>query len=132
MSDKYEIEIEEILKRAEDVLPKDRARPQSQRTEPAEQTPGPLSRLTGGRKLKISAGKLMLISFGLLLLALILGATSLGFVLPLVVAGLVLFVIAYALFFVRPGSGSYEKRWRGRVIEENASPFERIKRWLKR
>ena len=131
MSDKYEKEIEEILERAENVLPKDRSRPQTQRADPVEESSGPLSRLAGGRRLKISAGKLMIISFGLLLLALILGATSLGFVLPLVVAGLVLFVVAYALFFVRPSSGSSEKRWRGRVIEENASPFERLKHWLK-
>ena len=129
MSDKYEKEIEEILKRADEVMPRDKPRPSK-----GEQRSGsfsPLDRLSGGRRLRISAGKLMLASLALLLLALILGATSPGFVVPLVVAGLVLFVVAYALFFVRPGTSSYEKRWRGRPIEDSPSALERLKRWLK-
>ena len=48
---------------------------------------------------------------------------------------LVLFVIAYALFFVRPGasltSSSYEKRWRGRPMEERQTMLDRLRRWLK-
>ena len=132
MSNKYEKEIEDILKRAEEVLPKDRAEPSTTETKPP--VPGPLSRFTGGRGLKISAGKLMLASFALLLLAMILGASGVGKVIYLVVAGLILFVIAYALFFVRPGSPSgagYEKRWRGRLIEERPSLWDRLKRWLR-
>ena len=83
------------------------------------------------RGLRISAGKLMLASFALLLLALILGAAGIGSVVHFVIAGLVLFVIAYALFFIRPGSASYEKRWRGRIIEERAPLLDRMKRWFK-
>ena len=117
MSSKYEKEIEEILKRAEDVLPKDRSEPATK--EPEKVGSSRLSRLTGGRGFKISAGKLMLASFALLLLAMIVGATGIGNVVYLVVAGLILFVIAYALFFVRPSPPSgYEKRWRGRLIED--------------
>ena len=129
MSNKYEKEIEEILKRADEVMPRDRPRPTKR-----EQGSGffsPLDRLSGGRRLRISAGKLMLVSVALLLLALILGATKSGLVVPLVVAGLVLFVVAYALFFVRPSTSSYEKRWRGRPIEDTPSALERLKRWLK-
>ena len=132
MSNKYEKEIEEILKQAEDVLPKDRSEPSTK--EPSNPGSNPLRRLTGGRGLKISAGKLMLVSFALLLLAMILGASGVGKVVYLVIAGLILFVIAYALFFVRPGGGSpsgYEKRWRGRVIEDSPSLWDRLKRWLR-
>ena len=129
MSDKYQKEIEEILKRAEDVLPRERTRPSKR--EQGSSFSNPLDRLSGGRVLKISAGKLMLTSFALLLLALIVGATQLGFAVPLVIAGLVLFVVAYALFFIRPNPSSYEKRWRGRVIEDSPSPLERLKRWLR-
>ena len=127
MSSKFEREIEEILKQAEEVLPQDR----SPRQEPkaAESVhPGPIHKLTGGRGLKISAGKLMLASFALLLVAMILGVTGVGYVLQLVIAGLVLFVIAYALFFVRPRSPRYEKKWRGRSIEEHQSLMERLRR----
>ena len=130
MSSKFEREIEEILKEAEEVLPKDR----SQRQEPkaAESVhPGPIHKLTGGRGLKISAGKLMLVSFALLVVAMILGATGIGYVLQLVIAGLVLFVIAYALFFVRPGTPRYQKKWRGRTVDEQDSLLERLRRWLR-
>ena len=128
MSDKYMKEIEEILKQADDVLPKDR--PRSSQGKP-KAAGGPLGRVSGG--VRISATKLMLGSFALLLLALILGAAGVGNVVLIVVAGLVLFVIAYALFFVRPGGSlsSYEKRWRGRPIEDRQTMVDRFKRWLK-
>ena len=85
-----------------------------------------------GRGLKISASKLMLASFGLLIFALILNLAGVAHVVYLVAAGLVLFVIAFALFFVRPGpSSSYEKRWRGRVIEDQPRLWDRIKGWLR-
>ncbi len=128
MSDKYQKEIEEILKRAEEVMPKDRPSSAGKQRGSALNSLGQLS--SSGRGFKLSAGKIMLASLGLLLLALILGAMGMGTMVPLVVAGLILFVIAYALFFVRPGA-SYEKRWRGRVIEEQPTPWDRVKRWLK-
>ena len=128
MSDKYMKEIEEILKQAEDSLSKDRG--PTSRTTP-KSAGGPLGRVSG--KIRISPSKLMLGSFALLLLALILGLLGVGSVVHLVVAGLVLFVIAYALFFVRPGGSlsSYEKRWRGRPIEDRLTVVDRLKRWLK-
>lgn len=129
MSDKMKKEIEEILRKAEDVMPESRSRPPRGQTQQSTKS-SPLGRFTAGRGFKISAGKLMLGSFGLLLLALILGAATSISVVPLVVAGLVLFVVAYALFFVRPGA-TYEKRWRGRLIEDTPTPWERVKRWLK-
>ena len=131
MSDKYMKEIEDILKQAEDVMPADSAGAgESGRGNPGGQ-PGLLSRISGGRRLKISAGKLMLASFALLLLALVLGAAGFGSVVVfLVAAGLIIFVIAYALFFIRPGA-SYEKRWRGRIIEDQPSMLDRMRRWLR-
>ena len=130
MPDKYLKEIEEILKRADEVMPKEGAARSRQRTRSPSGSVSPLSRLSGGRGFKISAGKLMLASFALLLLALVLGAAGIVSVFAFVVAGLVLFVIAYALFFIRPGS-SQEKRWRGRVIEESPSMWNRFRRIFK-
>ncbi len=128
MSDKYMKEIEEILRQAEDSLPKDRVRSPSGAPKTVG---GPLGRVSG--KIRITPGKLMLGSFALLLLALIMSLAGVGSVVHLVVAGLVLFVIAYALFFVRPGGSfsSYEKRWRGRPIEDRLTVVDRLKRWLK-
>ena len=131
MSDKYQKEIEEILKQAEEILPKEGSTPRSKEPKSSGGSSNLVRRLSGGRRLKISAGKLMLASIALLLLALILGAATNVSVVFLVGAGLVLFVIAYALFFVRPGASSYEKRWRGRVIEDRPTIWERVKRWLK-
>ncbi len=132
MSDKYQKEIEEILKQAEDEMPRDTSRAQSP----------PQPKLARGffkgriplGGLKISAGKLMLTSFAMLILALILSSAGVPYVVVLIAAGLVLFVIAFGLFFVRPGSGpssSYEKRWRGRLIEEQPAIWDRVKRWLR-
>ena len=126
MSNKYMKEIEEILKRADAVMPKDSPRATKKGT--AESTP-PLGRLSIGG-FRISAGKVMLTSFALLLLAMILSFMGVGNVVPVVAAGLILFVIGYALFFVRPGTSSYEKRWRGRIIEDQPTMWERVKRWL--
>ena len=131
MSDKYQKEIEEILARAEEVMPEERSRTAGSQSSTSRGISSALGRLSGGRGLKISAGKLMLASFGLLVLAMILAATGVGsVVVPLVVVALVLFVIAYGLFFVRPGA-RVEKRWRGRIIEESPTMLDRLKRWLK-
>ena len=127
MSDKYMNEIEEILRQAEDVMPPRKGG--SGKTEQGGSS-STLGHISGGRGLKISAGKLMLTSFVLLLVALVLGAAGIGSVVFLVAAGLILFVISYALFFVRP-STSYEKRWRGRVIEERPTILNKVRRWLK-
>ncbi len=132
MSDKYKKEIEEILKQADDVMPKDRAGSSPRPAGDSGGRFGQLGRVSRGKGLRISPSKLMLASFGLLLLGLILGAIGIGNVVVFVVAGLVLFVIAYALFFIRPsGSYSYDKRWRGRIIDERPTLLDRVKQWLR-
>ena len=50
----------------------------------------------------------------------------------LLVAGLILFLTAFALSFVSRSNGSTEKNWRGRTIELNGpSLAERLKAWFK-
>ena len=134
MSDKYQKEIEDILKQAEGVMPGDKSWPQAPH-QPEEARGVFKSKrripLSGS---KISAGKLMLTSFAMLILALILSAVEVPYVVVLIAAGLVLFVAAFGLFFVRSGSGpssSYERRWRGRLIEEEPGIWDRVKRWLR-
>jgi hypothetical protein len=131
MADKYQQEIEEILKQVEEVLPKDSNRSKSSARGSGG---GPFG--SAGRPLKgfkINLGKLMLASFALLLIVLTVGTLGIGNLTIFLIAGLVMFVIAYFLLFVGSSgiSPGYEKRWRGRLIEENPSAWERFKRWLR-
>ena len=126
MPDRYKSEIEEILKQADDVLSEE----ETLRKKAHKDQPGKISVPLGISSLKISPSRIMVAGIALFLVALILlplGITSA----PLIWAGLTLFVIAYALFFIRPRGTGYEKRWRGRIIEEQPSLGERLKRWLK-
>jgi O-antigen/teichoic acid export membrane protein len=51
----------------------------------------------------------------------------------LIWVGLGLLVVAYLLFFISPRSISYEKRWRGRPVDDdNPTAWDRFKRWLQR
>ena len=129
MSEKYKQEIEEILQRAEEVMPGGPSKTPQKRSEGTGRGIGLVGRLARRPRLKMSASKVMLASFAVLLLAFILSVADVGSVVPLVAAGLVLFVIGYALFFIRSG-GSYEKRWRGKVVEDQPSAWGRVKRWL--
>ncbi len=131
MSDKYMKEIEEILRRAEEAKATERTSPRKRRSRPSGRFLSLLSRLPKLRIPRVSAGKLMVASVVMLLLALVLPRAGIGSVVIFVVAGLVLFVIAYALFFVRPGGIAHEKRWRGRPIEEGPPLWTRFRRWLK-
>jgi hypothetical protein len=69
----------------------------------------------------------MLIAVCLLLSALLVRAVVPGIAGPLAWAGLLLFVLGYATFFVRPRG--VEKRWRGQSIEEpRRSWWDRIRK----
>ena len=85
-----------------------------------------LSRLARGRRWP-QPGRLMLVAVCLLLSALLVRAVVPGIAGPLAWAGLLLFVLGYATFFVRPRG--VEKRWRGQSIEEpRRSWWDRIRK----
>ena len=130
MSERYQREIEEILRQAgEQGGRRRRGRPKRNLFRFIGSEVG---KSLGGKKLSLSPGRLMLISVVVLLSALILRATSSGLVAPLVWAGLLLFIVAYALFFVKPRA-PLEKRWRGQLIEEPIpSWWLRLRSWLKK
>ena len=132
MPERYQDEIEEILREAGESPPneasKDLPRADDQMAAPVRATGRPPAPVTApGRRWwpRITPGKLMLL--GLVLF--VIGALSFR---PLVWAGLGLVVVGYLLFFVTPRSIRVEKRWRGQVVEESVSPLERLKRWLMR
>ncbi|MBM3934625.1 MAG: hypothetical protein FJ319_10045 [SAR202 cluster bacterium] len=114
MSQKYQREIEEILQQVDTgSSPKSRIR-----------QPGLFSRLSasikramGGNVFSISPGRIMFAAVCLLLSALVVSAFIPGYVGPIAWAGLVLFIVGYAMFFIKPRTS--EKRWRGQPIEDN-------------
>ena len=131
MPERYQDEIEEILREAGESAPdnasRERPRADDQVVVPVrapDQAPAaPPPR--GRRWLRFTPGKLMLA--GLVLF--VVGALWFR---PLVWVGLGMVALGYLLFFVSPHSISYEKRWRGQVVEEYDSPWQRLKRWLSR
>ena len=130
MPDKYQDEIEEILKRVGEAVPSDTAkdveRPLEDRptmlrdSEPVSSSkPGKLGRLPS-----ITPGKIMLAGLIVFLFGMI-------FFPPVLWVGLGMLVVAYLMYFVAPRSMSYEKRWRGRVVEERRTAWQRVKRWIR-
>ena len=133
MPEKFKEEIEEILRQAEEVA---RKKPQHHKLKRLSiRLKNPFSQQPLRIRLpSISPGKLMLGGVALFLIALILNATIPGGVGPFIWAGVALFVFAYALFFIRPGGVKYEKRWRGRPIEDDgsASLVEKLRQWWRK
>ena len=132
MPDRYQDEIEEILKSAGEVAPKDSNQeleipPEDRRALPRAgqrpQSPGHRSR---SRWPTISPGKILLLGLIVFVVTSLLGLWTLIWV------GLGLLVVGYLLFFITPRSISIEKRWRGQSLEDApSSAWDRIKRWLK-
>ena len=125
MSSKYKREIEEILEQAGELnspgLPKRRRR-----------SLGRLMLLQigqsiGGKDWSIKPGRLMLVAIGLLVAALVVRATAPGLTGPLAWSGLLLFIVAYGMFFIRPRN-RVERRWRGQPLDrDEGSWWDRFK-----
>ena len=131
MPDKYQDEIEEILRRAGEVAPSDspegQERPREERSNLARRTrrSSPPRETTGRVWPRLSPGKLLLGGLIVFVVSALLGWT------PGIWVGLVTLVVAYLLFFVTPRSFNSEKRWRGRSVDADERPLDRIKRWFK-
>ena len=131
MPEKYQDEIEEILRRAGEAPP----------SEPTQQVERPKSIARGSNPVRasreapetrpnyrwplprVSPGKVMLTGAIVLI-------TGIWFW-PLIWVGLALLAVSYLLFFVTPRSISSEKFWRGRPVGDVQSPWDRLKNWLK-
>ncbi len=129
MSERYQREIEEILEEAGDLEP---ASPHFGR--------GPsfwrvvrayIGQSLRGNRWSLSPGRVMLIAVSLLLAALVLRGALPGIVGPLAWAGLLLFIVGYGLFFVKPPKID-EKRWRGQPLESGGeSLWTKFRRRIK-
>ena len=126
MSERYQREIEEILNQAGESAPADR----SKKGRGIPLIP-PFFRKGSGtdRRVHFSSGRLMFIGLALLLSAILVSAMFPGLLGLIMLLSLILFILGYVLFFARPSAGP-EKRWRGRVIEQDR-PSRMASGWLR-
>ena len=132
MPEKYKDEIEEILKRAGEAAPsrtpkesegRPEERPTGRESTISRQAQAPDSK-PGRRRPTITPGKLMLVGVVLLIIGIKFW--------PLIWIGLAILAGGYMMYFVAPRSINYEKRWRGRSVEDGpTSQWDRLKRWIK-
>lgn len=138
MPDKYQDEIEEILKGIEETapLPQSRGRRQpipddqpSLRLDPEEE---PARTSPAARRWRtFSPGRVALAGVALLLCGLILPWFSLPFG-WLMWVGLLALAAAYLLFFLRPRGVNRGQYWRGRPVESaGPSLWRRARKWFK-
>ena len=126
MPDRYQREIEDILQQAGDLG----TGPRSGRRR------GGLLALVwrylgqapSGNAWGITPGRVMLAAVAVLLLALVAGSMTSGVAPLLGFAGLLLFIVGYAMFFIKPPKA--EKRWRGQPIEYGSSWWSRLRKRL--
>ena len=130
MPEKYKDEIEEILRKAGEAAPRHPPKASERQPEDRPREPVANPRLpaqetrTGPRVPTITPGKVMLAGVVLFLI-------GIKFT-PLIWIGLAMLVGAYLLYFVKPRSITYEKRWRGRSVEDTPTdPLNKLKRWFK-
>ena len=134
MQDKYQKEIEEILKNAGEVAPDESGRklekpledrPKAVRQADEASKPQPYQ-TPRGRWPSITPGKVLLTGLVVFII------TALLQIWVLIWVGLALLVLGYLLFFITPRNISIEKRWRGEAIEDKPrSVVESIKGVMK-
>lgn len=128
MSEKYKREIEEILRQAGE-RPAGRSKRTSRRSLLRSMW-APLDS-PGGKKWRISPGRIALTAITVLLAAIVLRYLVPIAATPLFWLALLLFIVAYAFFLARPQA--YERRWRGHVMSSNKVSFgDRVRKWLKK
>ena len=130
--DRYQDEIEEILKSAGETPPSESTKeleipPEDRRALPrAGQRPQAPGYRPRTRWPTISPGKILLLGLIIIVITSLLGMWKLVWI------GLGLLVVGYLLFFITPRSINVEKRWRGQSLEEGGtSAWDKVKRWMK-
>ena len=128
MPDRYKREIEEILKQAGGL--KGTRQGQKPRQSVWRLILLYISRAVGGKAWSLRPSRIMLIAVCLILAALLFGRILAGIGSPLALAGLLLFIVGYGLFLVKPPN--IEKRWRGQPLDdEGGAWWDRFRRKLK-
>lgn len=114
MADKFEREIDEIIRKTGDLPPPPRPARRSVRRSPRPERRGGFP---------ISPRQLLFAGIGLLLIGSLLIGSVANWGSMIALAGIGLLVVAYIAFFSGKGStapGGYERRWRGQTVYEGA------------
>lgn len=127
MPDKYKRQVEDILRRVESEHPP--LTSSNRLGGPGGKDNSRFHDLIQRWKPNFPVGKFMAGSLALLLIAVILSATGSNIANLFAIMGVAIFVVSYLLLFLMPRK-PYEKRWRGRLIEEDQSFFSKIRRWI--
>ena len=127
MPDKYQDEIEELLRgmgeKTQSRAKRDMAPPPDDAPiVPVQPPPSAINRGRGMAWPSLSPGRLALIGLALLLVG------SFSVLRPLIWVGLGFLVGAYLFYFVKPRPA---KRWRGQDMEEELTPWEKLRRRMK-
>jgi hypothetical protein len=138
--DKVQREIEELLDTLDNFVPEERLAQKIRgryRRQQVERTTGPFKRIAN-RFSRVTAGQLMLAGIALLLIAYLMRNAIGDFFVLAVVVGLVALVAGFLLSLIFgssrrtvTGGNTYEKRWRGQVIEYEEPPANRLRNWFK-
>lgn len=135
MSELYQREIEEILRKVPQSAPEEPPR-NSQRNLVLRRLGGTVRSLLG--VVYLSSGLLVPIGLGLLLVAVLVTVVLPGLFEPIVWLGFIGVMLVYVLFFAAKSKPDVEKRWRGRVVDQPRTVSElgvfwhRLRRTLKR
>ena len=140
MANRYEREIEDILKKAGGFDPDPGGDgPKKPRSRNVVRLAWLQFRQSlSGKPWSLSPGRVMLIGFALLLSTLIVIPFVSGVASYLAWAGLLLCIVGYGMFLARPSSGGdVEKRWRGRAVDTERrsrlmSALDRVRRRFSR
>ena len=130
MTNRYEQEIEEILRNAGEPAPaepgQDEEKPADDDRRPRRQPRlQPAAYARGSSLPRITPGRVLLAGLLLLLVAVLLKVT------PLVWLGLALVAVGYVGHFMRPRSTSAGQYWRGQPLETAPpSAWQRFKHWM--
>ena len=128
MPERYQREIEDILKQAGGL--KRTRQGQKPRQSAWRLIWLYVSNAVGGKAWSLRPSRIMFIAVCLILAALLFGRILAGIGAPLALAGLLLFIVGYGLFFVKPPK--LEKHWRGQPLEDAGGGWrDRFRRKLK-
>lgn len=127
MPDRYQKEIEEILRRTGDTGTGSSDSGRGRKNGILRVLWSQIMATQGDRGRLVSPGRVMLVAICFLAAALFLGSVIPGFTGWLGWMGLFLFIIGYGMFFLRPRSSS-EKRWRGRPVEDEETIWDKLRR----
>ncbi|MSQ41399.1 MAG: hypothetical protein EXR55_07095 [Dehalococcoidia bacterium] len=133
MPSRYQREIEEILSQTGKTGPQLPETPKAESQSASGGWGSVVARAFALLPWRVSPAKLMLSSAGIMLAAFLLNNFNSPVVGPLVIVGIILFIVAYALFFLPSSRPTAERRWRGRPMEYPRVFWRhRLRRWFRR